>query len=79
MLFSMATNGKLPALVYQFITLYVKNTGRFPYTYQIAEGCNIQASTAETMLKVLESRGLVQRIGRKRRYRLEVRGNDRPA
>lgn len=73
MLFSMATNGKLPEAVYQFIMLHVKNVGRFPYTYEIARGCNIQDSTAETVLKVLESRGLVERIGRKRGYRLTER------
>lgn len=40
-----------------------------------ASGGEIKASTAETV-KVLEGRGLVERIARKHGYRLAVRDND---
>ncbi len=78
MLDCMATN-KLPDTVYKFICAHVAETGNFPKTYEIARGCNMQDSTAETVLKLLETRRLIERLGQKRGDRLADRGDDRHA
>ena len=48
-------------LVYHFICNHVQATGEFPKTYEIARRCNLRYDTVYNSLKLLESRGLIER------------------
>jgi predicted transcriptional regulator len=62
--------------VYLYISNYVRATGEFPKSHEIARQLNLNYSTVYNSVRILESHGLIERTRGKReagRVRVESR------